>query len=171
MDEIKEEKKETTQKTPNVTLYIVFAIVLLIVAGGSYWLGKHMNNLQMVPQRTTGGAFQRPGGPPSMKGQKFSDTQLFSQAVQIYPGDISASAKAIMSGWILKTKTLADGTTQADLIPMGSEATEGDTSHSFNLKASDKLYFVDINPNDDGPSDQNTRDDMGIVVDASGMVQ
>jgi hypothetical protein len=107
-----------------------------------------------------------------MKGQTFSDTSLYSQAVQIYPGPILESAKAIMSGWNLKISKLPDGSVQADLIPVGSEAAEGDSMHSFVVKPGYKLYFVDLNPSDDKPGmDENTHDDLGILVDGNGIIQ
>ena len=166
MDEVKE------QKSSNTNVYIVFVLILVVVGGGAYWYGKHSVKLGAQTQLQMNGQGQRPVGPPSMKGQKLSDTNFANQAVQIYPGDISVGAKATMSGWSLKTKSLPDGTTQADLIPAGSEATEGDTSHTFMLKDGYKLYFVDINPNDDtSTEDKNAHDDMGIMVDASGVIQ
>ena len=165
-----EEVKEEKTKTP--TTYIIVGIIIIgAVLVGGYFMNKGSES-KNTSEETAESPLPRVSGPATMKGQKFSDSKLFNQAVQIYPGAISESAKATMSGWTLKTKTLADGTIQADLVPVGSEATEGDTAHTFVLKTGDKLYFADINPNDDGPTeDSNTHDDMGIVVDANGIIQ
>jgi len=175
MEEVKEEKKVVTSKSSNMVIYIVFVIILLVVAGGAYLYGRGSVKPVVLSAKTSDQAgFQGPppSGPPSMKGQKFSDTSLYTQAVQIYPGPISESAKAILTGWNLKTTNLSDGSAQADLIPVGSEATEGDTMHSFVVKPGYKLYFVDLNPSDDKPGmDENTHDDLGILVDGSGIVQ
>jgi hypothetical protein len=175
MEEVKEEKKEVTTKSSNMAIYFVFVIVLLIVAGGAYMYGKHSVKPVVLSAKTSGQAdFQSPppSGLPNMKGQKFSDTSLYDQAVQIYPGTISESAKAILTGWNLKTTNLPNGSVQADLIPVGSEATEGDTMHSFTVKPGYKLYFVDLNPSDDKPGmDVNTHDDLGILVDGNGIIQ
>lgn len=167
----KENEEVTTSTASNKTAYVVFVIAILLVGGGVFWAAKNLNK-PSVPEQVLGQATERPKGPPSLKGQKFSDTNLADSAELIYPGTISESAKAVMSGWDLKTKVLPDGTTQVDLVPVGSEATEGDTSHSFVLKTGDKLYFVDLNPGDDSSTeDANTHDDMGIVVDANGVIQ
>ncbi len=171
---MQEKVEETTseKKSSSTTTYFILAIVVLLIGGSAVWAIKNLNKTPEPPVQVIGTETQKPQGPPSIKGQKFSDTNFFDQAVQIYPGVVSESAKAVMNGWTLKTKTLTDGSIQADLIPVGSEATEGDTAHTFILKAGDTLYFVDTNPNDDGPTeDANTRDDMGIVVGADGIVQ
>jgi hypothetical protein len=175
VDEVKEEnKKEESSKSG---MYAVFLIVLVLVAGGSFYIGRKSGEAKIMAvvnsmPKPSGMAVAGPSGPPSMKGQKFLDTSFYNQAVQIYPGTISESAKAVMSGWNLKTTNLADGSVQADLIPVGSEATEGDTMHSFVVEPGDKLYFVDLNPNDDKPGmDANTHDDLGILVDANGIIQ
>jgi hypothetical protein len=171
MEEVKEEKIEVSPRSSKAVLYSVFVVILLVAGVGAYFMNKGSESKSTV-EETNEIPSPKPAGPVSMKGQKFSDTDLFSQAVQIYPGTISESAKATMSGWNFKTKTLTDGTVQADLIPVGSEATEGDTAHTFVVKTGYKLYFVDLNPSDDGAaSDQNTHDDLGILVDSNGIIQ
>ena len=166
MDEIKE------QKPSNTNLYIVFVLILIVVGGGAYWYGKHSVKPGTPTQFQMNGQGQRPGGPPNMKGHKLSDTNFANQAVQIYPGDLSDSAKSTMSGWDLKTSSLQDGSTQVSLIPTGSEAVEGDSAHTFDVKSGDKLYFVDINPNDDNSKeDGSARDDIGILTDSNGIIQ
>lgn len=170
-----EEKTETPELIPNKsskTLYIILGIVLLIVLGGVGYLMNKGSESKNSPEEVVETAPPKPAGPTSLKGQKFSDTNLFSNAVLIAPGALSEEAKAVTTGWQVKSRSLADGTTQVDLIPVGSEATEGDTAHSFNLKTGDQLYFVDLNPGDDKPgADNNKSDDMGILVDANGIIQ
>lgn len=146
-------------------------ILLLAVGAGAYFLNKSSES-QKTPEETGEIATQKPSSPPSLKGKKLSDTQFANSAVLIYPGTISESAKAVMSGWDLKTTANSDGTITASLVPTGSEVTEGDTRHTFTLKSEDKLYFADLNPGDDGTgADNNKNDDMGIVVDVNGIIQ
>ena len=171
MDE--ENKKEESTKSSNAAIYSVFLIVLVLASGAAFYFGRKSGEAKMIafyqsqPKPST-----RPSGPPNFKGQKLSDIPMGAQATLIYPGVVSASAKAIMVNWTLKTANNSDGTVTASLIPEGSEAAEGDTMHTFTLKTGDKLYFVDLNPNDDQPGmDQNTHDDLGIVVDANGIIQ
>ncbi len=174
MDE-KEEKIETSESiksNKSSVGYIAGVVILLLAVGaGAYFLNKSSES-QKTPEETGEVATQKPAGPPSLKGQKLSDTQFANSAVLIYPGTISESAKAVMNGWNLKTISNSDGSITASLIPTGSEVTEGDSRHTFTLKSGDKLYFVDLNPGDDGTgADNNKNDDMGIVVDANGIIQ
>lgn len=152
--------------------YVAAIIILLLAVGvGAYFLNKSSES-KNIPEEGREIAVKKAPSPPSLKGQKFSDTQFADSAVQIYPGAISASAKAMMSGWNLKTTANSDGTVTASLIPVGSEVTEGDSAHTFTLKSGDKLYFVDLNPGDDGMgADNNKNDDMGIVVDSNEIIQ
>jgi hypothetical protein len=169
-EELKQES--ISPKKSNTALYSVTALVAILVITGAYYFNKKSSvSLPLESVKPVEVATTKPG-PTSLKGQKFSDMAMFDNAVQIYPGAISKEAKAVMTGWELKTKVLQDGVVRADLIPVGSEAAEGDTAHTFMLKNGDKLYFVDLNPNDDnGTSDKNINDDLGIVVDASGVIQ
>jgi len=173
MDE--ENKKEESSKISNASTYFVFLIILVLAAGGAFYFGRKSGEAKMIAfyqAQPKPSGMARPSGPPSMKGQKFSDLPMASNAGQIYPGVISESTKAAMSGWNIKTSALSDGSTQVSLIPTGSEASEGDTAHTFVVKTGEKLYFVDLNPNDDGPTeDANSHDDLGILVDANGIVQ
>lgn len=175
MDENGESK---TSKSTNTTLYLVFGIILLIVAGGSYYLGrkageaKELYALNNMPRPSISPVGRGPQGPPNFKGQKLSDTNFSQNAVLIYPGISSEALSKALVNWKLTTTQNTDGTTTASLIPVGSESVEGDGSHTFTLKSGDKLYFVDLNPNDDQTGqDNNSRDDMGIVVDANGIIQ
>lgn len=177
---MEEEKKEVETSEPSKakgfpSVYIAGLIILLLgVGAGLYFMNKSGENSSGAPEAQSEAPNIRPSGPPSLKGQNFSDTRFAQSAVQIYPGPIDKSAQAVMSGWKLSTKTLPDGTTQVSLIPIESELTEGDTQHTFILKTGDKLYFDDINPGDDTPgggADNNKNDDIGIVVDANGIIQ
>lgn len=174
MEENYQEKVEVQNpvKKNNSGVYIILGIVFLVIlAGAGYFMTKGSEN-KNSPEETIETARPQASGPASLKGQKFTDTNLFANAVLIAPGVPSEAAKAVASGWQIKSRSLSDGTAQVDLIPVGSEATEGDTAHTFNLKDGDQLYFVDINPNDDNSSsDVNKNDDMGILVGADGIVK
>lgn len=152
-------------------VYVILAIILLVAVGGGVYFMNKGSESKASPEEVKEST-PRPS-PVSLKGQNFTDSKFANSAVLIYPGTISKEAQAVMSGWNLKTKKLSDGTVQADLIPTESEAVEGDSRHSFNLKQGDKLYFADLNPGDDNPgsTDNNKNDDMGIVVDAQGVIQ
>lgn len=173
--EEKEEKIENSDppKTKSASMvYIVAAVVLLLAVGGGLYFMNKTSEKSATPEEVREVPSGAPTGRGSLSGQKFADTQLAQSAVLIYPGAMSAEAKAATSGWQLKTTQNTDGTTQASLVPVGSEATEGDSAHTFTLKTGDKLYFVDLNPSDDSPNmDNNKNDDIGIVVDANGIIQ
>lgn len=164
--------KEEVGETKNFSIvYIVSAILLIIVvSGGIYFMNKSESKVS-ASQTQNIPPSPRPQR-PSLKGQKLSDTKFADSAYQIYPGTVSEAAKAAMSGWDLKIIKNADGTITATLVPTGTEVTEGDTSHTYTLQPTDKLYFADINPGDDQPGmDNNKNDDMGIIVDSAGIIQ
>ena len=170
MQENTEEKKQETSeqvKKSSSGLYILIIVLLIVLGGVGYMVYKGSKVINSVPEEVAETAAPAPKGPPSLKGQTFANTDFYSNAVLVYPGTLSKEAKAVSTGWQVKSKTLPDGTTQVDLIPVGSEATEGDTAHTFNLAKGDKLYFVDLNPKDDNNTenaDNNKNDDMGIIV-------
>lgn len=171
-------KENSVMKNNSSGIYIILGIIFLVIlAGAGYFVAKDSSmtkgsESKNSPEEVVETARPQASGPASLKGQKFTDTNLFANAVLIAPGVPSEAAKAVASGWQIKSRSLSDGSTQVDLIPMGSEATEGDTAHTFNLKDGDKLYFADLNPNDDGSgADNNKNDDMGIVVGADGIVK
>lgn len=177
MDEVKEEKKETTSKSSNSTLYLVSVVIVLIVAGGAFYFGRKSGEAKMVAfyqsqPKPSGVGIPRPSGPPSFKGQKLSDVQMLSGATLIYPGVSDTDVNRTLINWTLSTTKNPDGTVTAKLTPVGLEAAEGDATETFTLKPGDKLYFDDLNPNDDQPGmDVNTHDDLGILVDSNGVIQ
>lgn len=70
----------------------------------------------------------------------------------------------------MKTQTLADGSTQVDLVP--TETGSNYKNQTFIVKTGFKLYFIEIRSGDDQPGqDNDPRDDIGILVDANGIVQ
>lgn len=165
--------EENSQKKGIPVANIAVGIVILIaVLAGGYLMTKVSESKNTTEETSEAPAPKVAGASASLNGQKFSDTNLAADAVLIAPGALSAQAQAATSGWQVKSRSLSDGSTQVDLIPVGSEATEGDSKHTFNLKTGDKLYFVDLNPGDDSSAhDANTNDDVGILVDANGIVQ
>lgn len=173
-EEVKQEETSEPVKKSSSGLYLLIVVLIIVLGGVGYMVYKGSKVVAPVAEETTQTAAPAPKGPPNLKGQTFADTDMFSNAVLVYPGALTKEAQAVTTGWQVKSKTLPDGTTQVDLIPVGSEATEGDTAHTFNLAKGDKLYFVDLNPNDDdntASSDKNKNDDMGIVVGSDGIVK
>lgn len=167
------ENNEIGETKKSSMFYIISAVLLLLVVGGGIYLMNKGAETKSSPEEVNESIPTQKPTPPSLKGQKLSDSQFADSAHQIYPGKISEAAKAAMSGWDLKTIKNSDGTITASLIPAGSEVAEGDSAHTYTLQPTDKLYFVDLNPGDDNPGaeDANTRDDLGIVVDANGIIQ
>lgn len=107
---------------------------------------------------------------PLAKGDKFAGSAVEKFAHKIAPGAISADSQAFLTGFTVKTNTLADGSEQVDLIPKDSD----DQFQSYILKSGNSLYFIEMTQGDDKPDtdkDMNYRDDYGIVVDANGIVQ
>ncbi|MGA2910518.1 MAG: hypothetical protein ABSE04_01815 [Candidatus Microgenomates bacterium] len=177
MDEVKEENKEISPKSSNSTLYLVFVIILLVVAGGAFYFGRKSGEAKMTAfyqsqPKPSGMGIPRPSGPPNFKGQKLSDVQMLSSATLIYPGVSNTDVNRTLINWTLSTTQNSDGTVTVKLTPAEPEATEGDTTQTFTVKPGDKLYFDDLNPNDDQPGmDVNTHDDLGILVDSNGIIQ
>lgn len=158
----------------NKKMYVVFLVILVLAAGGSFYFGRKTGEAKMMAfyqSQPKPSGMMRPSGPPNYKGQKLSDVQMLSEATLIYPGVSDADVKKDLINWTLSTTQNSDGTITAKLTPVGSEATEGDNAQTFTLKSGDKLYFDDLNPNDDKPGmDENTHDDLGIQVDANGVI-
>lgn len=168
----KEQLEPLSKKTPLATYFVFGAVLLVVIAGGVYFMVKSGENKSTSEETSEAPVPRVAGAETGLKGQKFSGTNLANDAVLIAPGALSAEAQAVTSGWQVKSRSLSDGTGQVDLIPVGSEATEGDSAHTFNLKAGDKLYFVDLNPGDDSSAaDNNKNDDVGILVDADGIIR
>ncbi|MDE2026026.1 MAG: hypothetical protein KGJ07_06025 [Patescibacteria group bacterium] len=111
--------------------------------------------------------------PTNIKGTKFADnTQLNQHAYLVYPvsGDLPADAKVAMSGWELGSTQNADGSTTVTLTPSNSE--QEDHKQTFTLQSGDKLYFVELNLQDDqNGNDHLWFDDLGIVTDSNGIIQ
>lgn len=109
----------------------------------------------------------------NIKGTKLADnTQLAPHAYLVYPvdGSLSSDAQAAMSGWTLSSTSNSDGSTTVTLTPSNTE--QEDHKQTFTLQSGDKLYFVELNLQDDqNGEDHLWFDDLGIVTDANGVIQ
>ncbi len=161
---------------------LIGIIAGVVIAGGAfYFIGKQGGGMEensevmgTTQQRTvvSGAPSRKPGqgsNRSSLKGQKLSATPFASNAVLIYPGQLSSNAKAALVGFNLTTKTMADGSTQVSLTPTES----GYTAQKYTVKSGQSLYFVEMNHRDDasGTTDMNKRDDFAVVVNQNGMIQ
>lgn len=183
------EKVETGETKKSSMVYLISAaLLLLVVGGGVYVMSK--DSVKTTPGQGNGSNVegtiqslatpdttiqetpaQRPADLPNLKGQKLSDTKFAANAHEIYP-ILKEDALIPMSGWDRNVTDLHDGTFRIDLIPSGSETLEGDSKHTFIMKKGETLYFVDLNPGDDSSgADGNKNDDIGIIVNANGIIQ
>ena len=162
---------------------IVIAVLALVVIGetGYIVMRRHSYAPPMMPQtygHAGGPSGMMPSGAPSGapkpmmagKGQKLSDSPLAKYAYQIVPGPISDATKAVLTGFDVKTTTIADGSTQVDLVPKDSD----DQYQRYVVKKGEIMYFVEMTPaddNKDSDKDSNYRDDYGLITDANGIIQ
>jgi len=77
--------------------------------------------------------------------------------------------KTATAGFAITKTALSDGTTQYDLKALKS----GYKDQTYTIKPGQQLYFIESYPGDDDINnnvDKSLRDDMAVVVDASGNV-
>lgn len=107
---------------------------------------------------------------PLTKGTVFSDSPIFKYAHQIAPGMLSDDAKTALNGFTMTQTTDAGGSLVVTLTPKESD----DQKQEYSLKSGEKLYFVEMTTGDDqidSATDNNLRDDYGVIVDSNGSVQ
>lgn len=157
-------------------ILIGLLVVAVLVEGYMLWMKKSSPakvagaQTQMSPRPSGGPAGGRAPSPPLAKGDKLMGSAMEKYTHLIAPGPISADSQQYLTGFSVKTTALSDGSTQVDLVPKDSD----DQFQSYVLKTGQSLYFVEMTPLDDKADtdvDANYRDDYGIVVDASGLVQ
>ena len=169
-----ETKKESGNAAGNTKTYIILGVVVLIlvVIAGALLLSGHKTpnssrQLSNVPTNQNQTQNQ-PAGTGASK-QLFKDSPEYQYAYQIFPGTMSAQAKTAMSGFSMKTTTLADGSTRVSLTSTNPNY----KNQSYTVKKGYSLYFVERNTVDDNPSQDSDRlylDDSAVIVDPNGYI-
>ena len=123
-----------------------------------------------TPRRGFGpgkGAFQ------SIKGTKLADNKFLApHAFLVYPvtGDLPQDTQTALTGWKVSSTQNSDGTATVTLTPVAAE--QDDHKQAFTVTSGEKVYFIEMNPQDDqNTEDTRWMDDYGIVVDANGVIQ
>jgi len=143
-------------------------VIAVLVEGYFLMMKKAAPSVAGVTTQVT----PRPSGRPPMpvaRGDKLADSAMEKFAYLIFP-TLSDDSKKVLTGFDVKTKKLADGSTQVDLVPKDSD----DQFQSYVVKPGNSLYFIEMTPSDDKldtDRDANYRDDYGIITDANGIVQ
>ncbi len=159
---------------------VVIAILAIAVILEGGLLLKNMHSVQprsnQSAQRTNlsparPNAKGKGGAPIIMnKGMNLKSAPLFKFAYQIAPGNLSTSAKQALVGWNITSQNQSDGSIVVTLTPKDSE----DQNQQYTIKSGQALYFIEQTPVDDKANqdkDLNYRDDYGIIVDQSGVIQ
>jgi hypothetical protein len=154
----------------------IIALALLVLAEGGYILKlRHARSLSMAqipvvsddkPRPTVG---SRPPAPPA-KGDKLADSAIAKFAYPVYPDALTDAAKTALIGWDVKVMKNKDGSAVVSMVPHNPE----DPTSSYTVKSGEKLYFVEMTAADDKvetSEDNNLRDDYGVIVDGSGIIQ
>ncbi|HUD44431.1 MAG TPA: hypothetical protein VMR41_02730 [Patescibacteria group bacterium] len=154
-----------------IGLYLVIAILLY---GAIYFLYlrnnyKYSSNNAAAPYSspTTMISPSTASSPTTSAKQKFTDSPNYKYAYKIFPGPISAASKAAMSGFMMQIKSLANGSTQINLVAQKL----GYTSQTYTLAKGESLYFIEKFSGDDNPTadmDETAGDDTAVVVDQNG---
>jgi hypothetical protein len=151
---------------------VIIAVLAIAVLVEGYGLMMKKSAPVTLGATTQTQLTPRPSGRPPMplkKGDTLAGSVIEKFAYEIVP-TMTDDAKKALTGFEVNTKSLADGSTQADLTPKDSD----DQFQSYVVKPGNKLYFIEMTPADDKPDtdrDSNYRDDYGIITDASGIVQ
>jgi hypothetical protein len=146
---------------------VIIVLLLLVIGVEGYFLS--VKKTAVVPS-------VRPSGnmPPKpqliTKGLNLTTSSMMQYAYKIAPGDIPAASQKVLTGFSVKSQSMADGSVQVSLIPKDSD----DQFQQYIVKPGNTLYFIEMTPADDNvdsDKDLNYRDDYGIIVDANGIVQ
>jgi len=100
---------------------------------------------------------------------KFVDQPYYKNAYLISGATMDDKTKTATAGFAITKTALSDGTTQYDLKALKS----GYKDQTYTIKPGEQLYFIESYPGDDDINnnvDKSLRDDMAVVVDASGNV-
>lgn len=150
----------------------IAVLILMVIAEGGYILKLRndrsaLRNLQVA--KITGSP--RPQQPQMLtSGMKLSDSPIAKFAYKVAPGTMDDSAKAALVGWSISSVTNKDKSTTVTFTPKNAD----DQKQVYIVKPGSNLYFVEMSAGDDHADtdeDSNLRDDYGILVDASGMVE
>lgn len=127
-------------------------------------LAENKTGTQEIRQSTS----SKPQSPKA--GDKLADLAISKFAFQVFPGELTTTAKQALIGWEIKTTANADGTTQVILSPKNTD----DKQSSYKVATGQTLYFVEMSAGDDDEAsntDSNLRDDYGVLVDEGGIIQ
>lgn len=150
---------------------IIVVVLVILVAGLVFFKFRPQTKEEMAENKTSTQESSRkmPPAPPKA-GDKLSDLPIFQSAYQVFPGDLSDAAKAALTGFDISTVKNADGTTTVTFTPKDSN----DKKSSYKVAPGQTLYFIEMTKGDDNAdsnTDINLRDDYGVLVDSSGIVQ
>lgn len=148
---------------------IVFLLVALVIAG--YYAVRERGRFHSAIKALSEAQSAKPTPPriPILtKGMKLSVSPISKFAYKIAPGGLSDDAKKVLNGFNIISTNQADGSVLVSLSAKDS----GDMSQQYTVKKGNTLYFVEMSSADDKDNkDLNLRDDYGIIVDSSGIVQ
>lgn len=150
-------------------ILIVALILLSGFLGYKFYMYRSAYKMLLAQNAPQSNNPRRTPPPILKKGDEFAKSSIFKYAVQIFPGDLTADAKKALNGFDFKATDMNDGSTQVTLTSKDSD----DQSQVYTVKKGETLYFIEMTTGDDKTAghDANLRDDYGVVVDASGMVQ
>ena len=163
----------------NIVMVVIGILALAVVVETGYIVKTKLGSDERTESATATrelAASPRVAGthtapPQLMKGDKLADSPLAKSAYEVYPTmDTSDAAKTALVSWTVTTAKNADGTASVTL----TSKNPADPASTYKVKTGEKLYFVEMSAGDDhadSDTDLNLRDDFGIVVDASGIVQ
>lgn len=160
MEETQNSSNNSKKSLSPVLLFGVLALVL--IAGGFVYVfvsGKPNSSKTEEKQETQVA--------PTQNKQKFVDTDEGKNAFKIFPGELSADAKNALVGFDLKTKVLADGSTEVTLVAKKQEY----TTQTLTVKQGESVYFIEkfgLDDNKSEDADKNLNDDSAVVVDSQG---
>ena len=142
----------------NYKKYSVFIVILLIVVVGA-----------LMFRRTLRAEQNRVSDSQSNPSSKilFSTSPDYSASVQIFPGELSDTAKMYLANFDMNTQAQSDGSTIVSLTPKGGSG----PVQKYTVKSDQVLYFVEKFPGDDSnDNDLNMNDDYGVIVDSNGFI-
>jgi hypothetical protein len=160
--------------------YLVVGLILIsvLVVGGAYYLstksskGYNSNNSNQAQQTVQKSQQPAKENSISIKGTKLADNQMLGpHSYLIYPltDGMSAEAKAALTGWKVTTVKKTDGSAMITLAPDNTE--QEDHKQEFTVLKGQKLYFVELNLQDDqNGQDYKWIDDVGILTDENDVI-
>lgn len=109
--------------------------------------------------------------PPTSQqsGPKISDQEYANVAYLIDPSNQSTLSQKALTGFEVTSQSLPNGNTQIHLHALKS----GYIDQTYELKPTERLYFIEKNLNDDSDQDKDDKfpqDDSAVVVDQNGFI-